>query len=136
MLTIAKKFADEMVAHSLEEDPNECCGILSGSDDTVEKLYRITNTTKSPYRYLMDPQEFLNADIDTESNGWEFIAFYHSHTHSSAVPSITDVRMAQQSGYHDIYYVLVSLESKEQPQIRAFHIKEDGTVVEEQYEVV
>ena len=80
MLTIAKKFADEMVAHSLEEDPNECCGILSGSDDTVEKLYRITNTTKSPYRYLMDPQEFLNADIDTESNGWEFIAFYHSHT--------------------------------------------------------
>ena len=44
--------------------------------------------------------------------------------------------MAQQSGYHDIYYVLVSLESKEQPQIRAFHIKEHGTVVEEQYEVV
>ncbi len=135
MLTIAKEFTDEMVAHSLEENPNECCGILSGRDENVEKLYRITNTTKSPYRYLMDPQEFLNADIDTERNGWDFIAFYHSHTHSPAVPSITDVRMAQQSGYHEVYYVLVSLESKEEPQIRAFHINQDGAVVEEEYQI-
>ena len=44
MLRIGKEFADGMIAHSQEEDPNECCGILSGEGDTIHKLYRITNT--------------------------------------------------------------------------------------------
>ena len=103
MLAIGKRFADEMIAHSLEEDPDECCGILSGSAGTVRRIYRITNAAKSPYRYLMDPQEFLKADLDSEWNECEFIAFYHSHTHSPAYPSQTDVRMALQSGYLDVY---------------------------------
>jgi proteasome lid subunit RPN8/RPN11 len=125
-----------MVAHSLEEDPDECCGILSGSSGTVQRLYRITNAAKSPYRYLMDPQEFLKADLDSEWNGCEFIAFYHSHTHSPAYPSQTDVRMALQSGWLEVYYVLVSLEDPAAPQIRAFHIDEDGEVEEEAPEIV
>ena len=93
MLKIEKEHAAEMIAHALEEDPNECCGILSGKDGLVSHVYRITNTARSPYRYLMDPQEFLNADKDSESKGREFLAFYHSHTHSPAYPSQTDVRM-------------------------------------------
>lgn len=132
MLLIEKEFADEMIAHSLEEDPNECCGILAGKDEAVEKLYRITNTAKSPHRYLMDPQEHFNAMRDSENEGWGLLAFYHSHTYSPAYPSATDVRMAQQSGYHNEYYVLVSLESKEDPEIRSFHILESGDIVEEE----
>ena len=136
MLRIANRFADEMIAHSLEEDPNECCGILAGKESTVKELYRITNTVKSPYRYLMDPQEFLNADLNSERIGLEFLAFYHSHTHSPAYPSMTDVRMALQSGYLDVYYVLVSLATRASPQIRAFHILESGDIVEEEMEMV
>jgi hypothetical protein len=45
---------------------------------------------------------------------------------------MTDVRMALQSGYHNEYYVLVSLESKEDPEIRSFHILESGDIVEEE----
>ena len=135
LLAIAKNFADEMIAHANEEDPNECCGILAGKDGTVHHLYRITNATPSPYRYLMAPQEQLNADKDSERNGWEFLAFYHSHTHGPAYPSQTDVRMALQSGYLDVYYVLVSLEDKEEPGLRAFHIQESGQIVEDELEV-
>ncbi|MCH8206121.1 MAG: M67 family metallopeptidase [Chloroflexi bacterium] len=135
MLSIAKEFAEEMVAHAKREDPNECCGILAGKDGTVHHLYRITNTTLSPYRYLMDPQEFLNADKDSERNGWDFLAFYHSHTHGPAYPSPTDVRMALESGWLDLYYVLVSLEDKEEPDLRAFHIQESGQIVEDELEV-
>ena len=136
MLRIGKEYADEMIAHSLAENPNECCGILAGKDHAVQCLYRITNTANSPYRYLMDPQEFLNADLDSERKKLEFLAFYHSHTHSPAYPSMTDVRMALQSGYLDVYYILVSLENKDSPQIRAFHIDESGNIVEEQFEIV
>ena len=135
LLSIEKRFVDEMIAHSLEEDPNECCGALAGAGATAARLYRITNTAKSPYRYLMDPQEFLTADRDAESNGWEMIAFYHSHTHSAAYPSQTDVRMALESGWLDIYYLLVSLENKASPSVRAFRIQDSGDIREEEFEV-
>ena len=136
MLRIARRYADEMIAHALEEDPNECCGILSGTDDAVEHLYRITNSVKSPYRYVMDPQEQLNADKDSETNGWGFVVFYHSHTHSEAYPSSTDVNMALQSGYYlDVYYMLVSLANRTDPEIRTFRIEESGAILEQQFEI-
>ena len=136
MLSIGKEFADEMIEHAQEDDPNECCGILSGDDETIKKLYRITNSTPSPFRYQMDPQDFLNAMQDGDNNGWDMLAFYHSHTHSPAYPSKTDVRMALESWMLDVYYVLVSLENKDEPQIRAFHIDEEGEITEEEYQVV
>ena len=125
-----------MIAHAIQDDPNECCGILAGKDQAVSHLYRITNTARSPYRYLMDPQEQLNAMLDSERKGLELLAFYHSHTHTAAYPSPTDVRMALQSGWLDVYYVLVSLEDRNDPQIRAFHVGDDGDIVEEEFEVV
>ena len=136
MLRIGKQYADDMIAHTFEEDPNECCGILAGKDEVVMGAYRITNSVKSPYRYLMDPQELLNADRDSEKNGWEFLAFYHSHTHSPAYPSQTDVRMAVDSGWLEVYYLLISLEDKSSPQVRAFHITASGEIVEEDYKVI
>ena len=135
MLRIQKQHASEMIAHALEDDPNECCGILAGKDQVALRLYRITNTAGSPYRYLMDPQEQLNAMLDSERNGLEILAFYHSHTHGPAYPSGTDVRMAQESGWLDVYYVLVSLEDRANPQIRAYHIGDDGEITEEEFYV-
>ena len=136
MLTINKEFIDEMIAHARQEDPNECCGILGGPKDVVAKLYRITNTVPSPNRYLMDSQEMLNAILDSERNGWgDPIAFYHSHTHSAAEPSATDIRMAQQSGWFGdaIYYILISLEDKANPDIRAFRIQSNDEIQEQPY---
>lgn len=131
MLTIEKRISDEMIAHSQQEDPNECCGILAGEPDAPRKLYRISNTVASPVRYLMDPQEQLQAMLDAERNSWDIVAFYHSHTHSPAYPSPTDVRMAQQSGWlgDDVYYILVSLEDKANPRVRAYRILESGEIV-------
>ena len=134
MLSIDRAHADEIKAHALEEDPNECCGILAGNEEATSHLYRIANTAKSPYRYLMDPQEQLNAMLDSDRNGWELLAFYHSHTHSPAYPSQTDVRMALQSGWLDLYYVVVSLEDKKSPQVRAFTIEDSGAVMQREFE--
>ncbi len=135
LLRIGKEFADEMIVHARQEDPDECCGILAGADDTVAKLYRIKNATPSPYRYSMEPQEFLEAMLDSERNDWEMLAFYHSHTHSPAYPSQTDVRLAVDSWMLDVLYILVSLEDKEAPQIRAFQITEEGEIVAQEFEL-
>jgi proteasome lid subunit RPN8/RPN11 len=127
MLHIDSKYAKEMVAHALEDDPNECCGILAGKDGGTLNLYRMMNAEASPYRYRMDPKELWKVYNEIDDNGWEIVAIYHSHTHSEAYPSDTDVRLAT---WPESRYILVSLLDKENPPIRAFYI-ENGTVTEE-----
>ena len=131
MLVIQSNFANKMIDHAVLENPNECCGILVGESDEIRHIYPITNIRKSPYSYVMDPQEQLDAMIESDQKGWEFLAFYHSHTHSPAYPSTTDVRMALRSGWLDVYYVLISLEKQGTPELRAFHISESGIISED-----
>ena len=135
MLKIEQYHAEEMITHSKQENPNECCGILSGTEQKAIKLNRITNIAKSPFRYVMDPKEFLDADLESEKAGLKFVAFYHSHTHSPAYPSETDVRMALQSGYLNVNYILISLENVDEPVLRAFKINESGSIEEEELKI-
>jgi len=139
MLELERRYADEIVAHALEKDPNECCGILAGQDGRVTRLYRVTNVEHSPYRYSMDPKDLLVINREIDDSGSELLAIYHSHTHSEAYPSATDVRMATwpdgKSIWPEAYYILVSLLDKNSPAIRAFRI-EDGTINEEELRIV
>ena len=135
MIEIAKEFISEMIEHSRLENPNECCGILAGTAGKVTKLYRIPNSTPSPYRYVMDPGEQLKAMKDADERSLDLMAFYHSHTHSPAYPSDTDVRMATESGWVDFCYVLVSLEDSLNPDVRFFDISGDGNVNDEEAKI-
>ncbi len=126
MFTLRKSFADQMIAQAREEFPNECCGILSGKDGMPLKLHPTTNIDASPVRYTIDPKEMYQIYKEAESQGWDLVAFYHSHTHSEAYPSLTDVRLAT---WPDSIYMLVSLRDYDSPKIRAFHIV-DGKITE------
>ncbi len=132
-MEIPGEIRDAMVQHALEEDPNECCGILAGAGGIVLQHYRITNTEKSPYRYSMDGRELNQVLRELDDNGWEMQVIYHSHTHSPAYPSDTDVRLA--ANWPDPYYLLVSLMDKQSPDVRLFTIW-DGTVTEDPVVIV
>ena len=95
VLTIPQSFVDEITKHSLEDYPNESCGIIAAESGKACNLYRMRNVEASPYRYSMDPKELYLTykDIEQDHN-WEVYAIYHSHTHSEAYPSATDVRLA------------------------------------------
>jgi len=126
-MELPRAFVDEMVAHAIEEAPNECCGIIAGKDGQATKLFRAKNSEASPYRYSVDPKDLLRIFRECEDNEWSFLAIYHSHTASVAYPSPTDVRLAF---WPEAYYVLVSLAVKDKPVVRAFRILE-GAVAEE-----
>ena len=136
MIRISQKFIDQMIEHSKSENPNECCGILAGTNGDISKLYKIRNASPSPYRYVMDPQEMLTSIQDADENGIDLVAFYHSHTHSPAYPSETDTRMAVESGWVDFCYVLVSLEDEDKPVVRFYVIDSDGEVLEEETQIL
>ena len=73
MLSINQNFIDKIYQHSLDEFPNECCGILAGKNNNVSNIYLVKNTAKSPYRYLMDSKDLLDADKDTRDKNIDFI---------------------------------------------------------------
>jgi|TARA_B100000686_G_scaffold192195_1_gene198800 proteasome lid subunit RPN8/RPN11 len=105
----------------------------NGGGDIASSIVRITNTAQSPYRYQMDPQEFLDADKKAGQLNLSILGFYHSHTHTSAYPSDTDIRLAIESGWTDPYYILISLENILEPEVKMYQINIDGTVIEEEY---
>jgi len=131
MLSLPRSYRDEIVAHAREDTPNECCGIIAGNDGSATKLYRALNAEASPYRYNVDPKDLLRIYRDIDGSGWDVLAIYHSHTHTEAYPSPTDVRLA---AWPEAYYVIVSLEDEANPVLRAFRI-EDGQVTEEELRV-
>ena len=119
-----------MITHSLQDDPEECCGFLLGNGDEVTRLCRAKNVdSEKVRRYSMDPMEVMEIQQDADASGEPFVAIYHSHTFTQAYPSTTDVKNAVQWSWAP-YYVLVSLVEKTRPIVRAFAIHEDSRVEE------
>jgi len=133
VFTIEKHYIDNMIAHARREAPIECCGVLGGRDGRVLKLYQATNAEHSRYCYNIEPQELFRINRECEENGWQFLAIYHSHPDSAAYPSPTDVHLA--ALWPESLYFIVSLLSPENPEVRAFRIR-NGEVTEEKIEIV
>jgi proteasome lid subunit RPN8/RPN11 len=137
-LYLTNKQAEEMIQHALAEHPNEACGLLAGKAcpeqgrraGRVEKVYQMTNADHSPVTYRLDPEEQYRTFMEIEEEGWELLAIYHSHSHSPAYPSATDLELAF---YPDSLHLIISLADRDQPTIRAFRIVE-GVVEDERLE--
>jgi [CysO sulfur-carrier protein]-S-L-cysteine hydrolase len=121
-MKISKELIDEMVAHAREDLPNECCGMVAGSDGKATSVIRVENSAASPLRFEMDPQGQYNALKQIEDGGCEFLAIYHSHTKSAAYPSQTDVNQAV--NWPEAIYVIVSLQDPDAPDVRAYWLKD------------
>jgi len=128
MFALPKMVHDQMVAHCLAGLPDEACGLLGGNPDTGQAVtcYPTRNLAASAKLYTVDPKEHLRADRDAEAAGNSIIGVFHSHTHTEAYPSATDVAQAPDPTWH---YVLVSLRDI-QPVVRSYRIV-DGVITEE-----
>jgi len=120
-----------MVEQARQEAPHECCGLLAGRSGGVERLFRGTNVDHNPFTYYMDPKEVLRATKEIDAAGQDLLAIYHSHTHTAAYPSATDIAKAH---YPDSLYLIISLQDPVRPEIRAFVI--DGDAVAEKSVIV
>ncbi len=128
MLRLPRLAYQQIIGHAYDGLPLEACGLLAGDAPSgrVEVFYPTTNVAASSKLYTVDPKEHLRADRDAEQRGLEIIGVVHSHTHTDAYPSPTDVAQAPDPGWH---YVIVSLR-QEAPVLRSFRIV-DGEIDEE-----
>ena len=117
---------DALVEHARSDFPYEVCGLLAGADGKVLKHYRIPNAARSMTYYSMDPKPMLHAMNEIDDQDWDLLAIYHSHTHTEAYPSPTDVELAF---YPEPTYLIISLQDSDAPVLRGFGITE-GTITE------
>ena len=153
-LVFPEALRQELIGHAQEGNPDEVCGMLAGRDGRVERVFRVRNTAdevtadsgvfrdrptgvaapgRRAVHYYMDPRDQLRVYNEIDDLGLDLIGYYHSHTHTEARPSPTDVRLATDLAS---VYVLVSLTDKSHPPVRAWRITkvepmaESGEVVE------
>jgi [CysO sulfur-carrier protein]-S-L-cysteine hydrolase len=116
---------DLLVEHAWSDFPYEVCGLLGVRGDGGITHYPIDNAERSMTYYVMEPKQLLRAMREIEDEEWG-LAIYHSHTHTQAYPSATDIRLA---AYPEATYLIVTLQDRDRPDIRAFSII-DGEVTE------
>ena len=129
---------EAIVAQARAESPNESCGVIIGEAPAAAggaalRYAPTRNIKASPFRYEIDPLELLRLDTEAEESGEVFWGIVHSHTHTPAVPSPTDIGMA--TIYIEPLYLLVSLDPDEadpvtgEPGVRGWRIV-DGEIHE------
>jgi proteasome lid subunit RPN8/RPN11 len=120
-----------IIEHARRDYPNEACGVIVGSGYAADgglalRFVPTRNEYASPLRYRVHGEDLLRLTIETDDHDEVFWAIVHSHTHTAAEPSPTDIRLAE--SYPDALYILVSLDiaqadpKRAEPGVRAWRI--------------
>lgn len=126
MIRIHAQILEAMLVHAENCHPEESCGLLaSDAAGEIRMAYPLTNELHSPTNYTIAPREQFRAIRHAESRGWEISGVFHSHPHTQAYPSPTDVRLAVDPNW---LYVVIGMQ--DHPVVRGFRITE-GTIRDE-----
>jgi len=123
-MKLNKPVIDKIYQHALEEYPDECCGIITGTDGNQD-VHRCTNIqnrlhAEDPVRYprnahtayTIDRREFDGIIESARQHGNDVIALYHSHCDHESYFSEEDVAAQTVFGepeFHDAFHVVVSV---------------------------
>ena len=113
--------------------PDESCGLLIGKrDDEATLIKRVMqarnlNRERARDRYLLDPQDFLEADREARAAGMDVLGAWHTHPDHPALPSETD----RAAAWPDWYYVIVAVNRNGVQDVRAWRLNPNQQFDEE-----
>ncbi len=115
----------EILAEAWRVYPEEACGVVMakpGQSDVIERFVPIPNAAQSSRVFSLDPMGYMKAERAADDEGLEIVGVVHSHTHTAAYPSPTDVAEATKPlvppSWH---WIIVSLAWGE-PELRSFRV--------------
>lgn len=132
VLVLTRAVRDEIVAHALRGLPHEACGLFAADrgTTTVHTFYPMANAAASSEIYQLDGAEMMAVEGRADEAGLQIIGVMHSHTHTTAYPSPTDVRDAAAfDPFGTWHYIIVSLKDPT-PVLRSYRLS-DGEIIEE-----
>jgi desampylase len=112
---------DAIAAHAEREHPKECCGLLLGTDGSIDEALPLPNRAAEPARrYEIDPRDYLAVIKRCRDTPRTVIGAYHSHPRSSAEPSATD----RAEAFSEFLYLLAGpVAAGFPPPVRAYRLE-------------
>ncbi len=101
----------------------EICGLIgANADGQPATCYPIANSADTPQnRFLLDASQQIAAMKQMRERGENLFAIYHSHPHTPALPSTSDV---EQAAYPQALHLIISLDTKGVLELRGFQIQD------------
>jgi proteasome lid subunit RPN8/RPN11 len=133
MIRISEELARQIEQHGMQTYPEECCGMMLGVsiDDvqTVELVMEIDNSQDEnrKRRFLITPQQYLQAERIAKEKNLELLGFYHSHPDHPAVPSSFD----REHALPFFTYIIVSISQAEAKNMTAWLLNENRLCFDE-----
>ncbi len=122
ILKLPRPLVNNILTQAQHSPENEICGLIGGHNHIGQHCYPINNAaTDQRHRYQINPKEQIDAMRKMRENNEQLIAIYHSHPHTPARPSHTDLNEAE---YPEAAYLIVSLNTVGVLEITAFRIKD------------
>lgn len=123
-ITLPRTIVNTILKLAQSRTEKEICGLISKKPDGEMKLYPIDNIASDPERFFeMDPAETISSMKHMRKENAELFAIFHSHPHSPAFPSKTDI---EQAGYPDALYLIISLNTKGVLELKGYKIQQDS----------
>lgn len=134
-LLLDRRAHEAMIAHALDGYPFEACGLLGGvpGDQRIAAFSPARNDDSSARTYSIGAEGFAAAETAFAARGLEIVGVMHSHTHTDAYPSPTDVDRADNPFLAGWKYVIVSLRD-EVPVLRSY-VLDGREIIEELVEL-
>jgi len=109
------------ILHLAQASPEaEVCGLITAKQGQPRRCIPVPNVSDQPQRlFAMDPKSQIDALRDLREQNEELFGIYHSHPHSPAEPSDTDL---DQAGYPEALYLIVSLNTRGVLEMRGFRL--------------
>lgn len=128
MLRITDQVVGEILAEAWRVYPEEGCGLLlaavgSGAGGTVRSFLPVDNAARSSRIFQLDPKGFLRAERLADDRQLELVGVMHSHTHTAAYPSATDVEEATKPLVPPTWHWLIVSLGFGAPEVRSFSVQ-------------
>jgi len=110
------------ILHQAQSSPDtEICGLITAKEGQPQRCIPIPNVSDQPQQlFAIDPGRQIDAMRRMREQGEDLFGIYHSHPHSPAHPSDTDL---QQAGYPEALYIIVSLNTRGVLEMRGFRLQ-------------
>ena len=128
---LTRSQADIMIEQAQVGESREICGMIGGIGTVASKIFPTVNIDESDITYKIDPKEQFAIMRALREEKLELVGIYHSHPETEAYPSSADISLAF---YPEAHYLIISLQKKDDPLIRAFKII-NGVVKELRLEI-
>lgn len=119
-VSLPRTLVNALLRHAQQSPEAEVCGLIGAAGDVPQRCYPVPNIASAPRRlFQMDPRAQIDALRQMRARNESLFGIYHSHPHSPALPSLTDITEA---GYPDALYLIISLNTRGVLEMRAWRL--------------